>query len=88
MKINISHTKNPLLGWDIDVSVQAENGQKIGQVEVRVNDLPEVQDLPGDALDSWEQQLIQKGNYPGNNKVEVTVSDQDGNETRAEQKWS
>lgn len=88
MKINISHTKNPLLGWDINVSVQAEANQKIGEVEVRVNDFPEAQDLPGDALDSWEQQLTQKGVYPGNNNVEVTASDQDGNQTRAEQKWS
>lgn len=88
MKINISHTKNAVLGWDIDVSVQAEGEQKIGQVEVRINDVPEAQDLPGDALVSWEQQLTQKGYYPVSNKVEVTVSDQDGDETRAEQKWS
>jgi hypothetical protein len=87
MKINISHTKNAVLGWDIDVSVQAEGEQKIGQVEVRINDVPEAQDLPGDALISWGQQLTQKGYYPGSNKVEVTVSDQDGDETRAEQKW-
>jgi len=88
MKTNISHTKNTVLGWDVNVSVQAEGEQKIGQVEVRINELREAQDLPGDALVSWEQQFIQKGNYPGNNKVEVTVSDQDGDETRAEQKWS
>jgi hypothetical protein len=88
MKINISHTKNVLLGWDIDVSVQAEGEQKIGQVEVRINGIREATDVSGDSLVSWEQQFVQKGIYPGNNKVEVTVSDQDGDETSAEQKWS
>lgn len=88
MKIKISHARNAVLGWDIDVSVEAGSGEKIGQVEVWVNDIREVQDLPGDALDSWEQQLTQKGIYPGDNKVEVTVNDQDGNVTSAEQKWS
>jgi hypothetical protein len=88
MKINVSHVKNAVLGWDISVKVEAEAGQQIGHVEVRINDFPEAQDLPGDALTSWEQQFTQKGLYPGNNKVEVTASDQNGNETRAEQKWS
>jgi hypothetical protein len=88
MKIRISHARNPVLAWDIDVSAEAESGEKISQVEVVVNDTPEVQDLPGDALNSWDQQLTQKGVFPGNNKVEVTVTDQDGNETSAEQKWS
>ncbi len=88
MKISISHARNPLLGWDIDVGVQAETGQKIGEVQVRINDVTEAQDQPGDGLDSWEQMFRQKGIYPGSNKVEVSASDQNGNETRAEQKWS
>ncbi len=50
MKISISHARNPLLGWDIDVSVQAEDAQKIGQVTVRINDVTEAQDQPGEAL--------------------------------------
>jgi hypothetical protein len=87
MKITISTARNAVLGWDIDVSATAEADQKVAQVEIRVNDLREVQDLPGE-LESWEQQLTQKGVYPGSNKVEVTVSDQNGNETSAEKRWS
>ncbi len=88
MKISINHARNPLLGWDIDVSVRAEDAQKIGRVTVRINDVTEAQDQPGDGLDSWEQTFTQKGVYPGSNKVEVNASDQNGNETRSEQKWS
>jgi hypothetical protein len=87
MKIRISHARNVVLGWDIDVGVDTDNCQKIAKVEVRVNDAPVVQDYLNQPLDSWEQQVTQKGVYPGSNKVEVTVSDENGDETRAEQNW-
>lgn len=88
MKINIAHSKNPLIGWDIDVTVQADAGQQISQVEVKVNGFPEINDSPGDSVASWEQQLLQKGVFPGDNEVEVRVNDQNGEESRAKQKWS
>ena len=88
MKINISHTRDSLVGWDIDVSVLAEAAETIGYVEVRVNDFPEVKDNLSSPLSSWDEQITQKGVYPGNNKVEVLVRDQDSQETRALQRWS
>jgi hypothetical protein len=87
LKINISHTKNTLIGWDIDVKVDAEGTEKISDVEVRVNGFPEIRDSPGN-LSSWEQQLTQKGVFPGNNTVNVRVTDQNGNDTNAKQSWS
>jgi hypothetical protein len=87
MKIRIAHVRNAILGWDINVCVDSDDGQKIAKVEIRVNDSPVVQDYPNEPPDSWEQQVKQKGIYPGDNKVEVTVNDQNGNESRAEQKW-
>lgn len=87
MKIIITHTKNLVIGWNIDVGAQADGSEKIADVEVRVNGFPEVRDSPNN-LSSWDQQLTQKGVYPGDNKVEVRVTDQNGQETRAEQKWS
>jgi hypothetical protein len=87
MKINIAHFRNPVTGWDIDVNVQADAGQHISQVRVKVNGFPEIDESPDD-LDSWEEQLIQKGVFPGDNEVEVLVNDQNGDESRAEQKWS
>lgn len=87
MKINISHIKNTLIGWDINVKVDAEGAEKIAGVEVRVNGFPEISDSPGN-LSSWEQFLTQKGVFPGNNAVEVRVTDQNGNDTNAKQGWS
>jgi hypothetical protein len=88
MKITIDHAKDPLVGWDIKVSVQAETGESIAQVEVRVNDFPEIRDMLRTPVNSWEEQIKQKGVFPGDNKVEVLVRDQDDEETRAMQKWS
>jgi hypothetical protein len=88
MKILITHIKNAAAGWNINVSVQAESGQKISDVEVRVNGFPQVREIPKTPLDTWEQLLTQQGVFPGDNKVEVVARDQNGGETRAEQTWS
>jgi len=88
MKITITHIKNTAAGWNINVNVQAESGQKITDVEVRVNGFPVVRDSPSAPLDTWEQLLTQQGVFPGDNKVEVVAHDQKGEEGRAEQKWS
>ena len=87
MKIVISTPTRAVMGWNIDVSVQADSREKIAQVEVRVNDFPEVRDTLGDPVDSWEQTLTQKGVFPGDNKAVVVVLSDTGKETRAERKW-
>jgi len=87
MRTLISHARNPLMGWDINVNVTADATQKIAYVEVRVNDFQEVDDTPDNPLDSWDDTLTQKGVYPGANKVDVLVRDQNGKDYRAEHKW-
>jgi hypothetical protein len=88
MKIAITHAKNPLIGWNIDVKVNAEKQEKIAFVEIRVNGFPEVSETQGEPEDSWERQLTQQGVFPGDNKVEVLVRDQNSNDTRAKQAWT
>ena len=87
MKIVIGPPARAVMGWNIDVSVQADSGEKIAQVEIRVNDFPEVRDTLDDPEDSWEQTLMQKGVFPGDNKIVVVVNNDAGKETRAERKW-
>jgi hypothetical protein len=87
MKISISHTKNVVIGWNIDVSVEAGDGETISSVEALVNGSPEIQETL-DGLTEFDRQLTGKGDFPGDNKVEVAASNQDGDETRAEQEWS
>jgi hypothetical protein len=88
MKIKIAHIRNNAMGWNINVNVEAGDQQQISQVTVKVNGVPVVEEGPGEDLDSWEKQLLQQGVYPGDNKVEVLVTDQRGKESRAKQEWS
>ena len=88
MKITITHSKNPAVGWDVDVNALGDGAEQIAQVEIRVNGFPEVRATVDPPDNSWEQQLRQQGVFPGDNTVEVTVQDQNGNETRAQQRWS
>jgi hypothetical protein len=88
MKIAIAHARNVLMGWDIDVNVNAENGEKIAFIEVRVNGFPEVSETQDDPVESWEKQLTQQGVFPGDNKVEVLARDQNGGDTRSKQAWT
>ena len=88
MQINISHARNPLIGWDIDVKVQADAGQQISDIEIRINQMQEPIGPLNDGLTSWETQLTSKGVYPGMNRVDVTVTDQNANASSAEQSWS
>ena len=87
MKVTISPERNPLIGWDITVSVDAGEGGKIAAVEVRVNDFREVNDSFDPPLDSWEKLLSQKGVFPGDNRVDVLVTDDKGKETRTRKEW-
>ena len=88
MQINISHARNPLIGWDVDVKVTADAGQQISDIEIRINQMEEQIAPLHDGLTSWETQLTSKGVYPGTNRVEVTVTDQNANASSAEQSWS
>jgi hypothetical protein len=87
MTITTTPVRNPLLGWDITVNVQAAAGEKIAAVEVRVNDFRDVSDQFDPPLDSWQKLLTQRGVFPGDNRADVVVTDQNGNQTRARQEW-
>ena len=76
------------MGWDIGVIVTAGSKEKITFVEIRVNGFPQVSETQDAPVDSWERQLTQQGNFPGDNKVEVVARDENGNDTRSKQAWT
>ena len=88
MKIAIAHAKNVLMGWDINVNVTADAGEQVAFVEIGVNGFSEVSETPDDPVDSWEKQLTQQGNFPGDNSVVVLARDQNGNDHRGKQEWT
>jgi len=88
MKIDIAHSKNPLMGWDLTIKVTAEAAEKIATFEVLVNMSPaEPQENFDPPISVFTKRLERKGNYPGENTVQVIVHDQNNNETSAEDSW-
>ena len=88
MKISITHTRDPLMNWDVSVSVDAEAGEKIANVNVDINHLSAAREPQAPPVDSWEKDFPRVGQYPGDNVMEVVVLDQTGNETRKKKQWS
>jgi len=88
MKVAITHTKNPATGWDITVTATAENKELVAVVKTVINDFPEPDDTLDPAANFYDRAYTQKGIYPGENKVVVTVRDADANPTVAVHKWA
>ena len=86
MKIAATHERNPAIGWDIDTTVAADGHEAIRHVRIDVNGSPIAdEDVPG--VSSWHKLHVQKGQFPGENHLIVTVLDGDGNETSAIDEW-
>lgn len=87
MQIDIKHQKSPALGWTIDVTVTADKNESISHVRIVVNDFPASDESPSAGVTKWHKTLVQQGVFPGDNKVVVTATDQNGNDTSGEDEW-
>jgi hypothetical protein len=88
MEVTSSHTRNPALGWDISASAKAGKGEKIARARIIVNDFPEYDESFDPPISSWKEQLPQQGQYPGDNKVRVVITDEDSDDTESLDAWS
>jgi hypothetical protein len=87
MKPVLSHQKNPALGWDITASATVEKDEKIAHAQIIVDDFPEYDEDFDPPLDNWQKQLTQQGQFPGDNKVQLIITDDKGQGTVAEDEW-
>ena len=88
MDVTSSHARNPAVGWDISASAKAGRGEKIARAQIIVNDFPEYDETFEPPVSSWKEQLVQQGEYPGDNKVRVVITDSKGDETDSLDSWS
>ncbi len=84
----LSHQKNPLIGWDITASAKVDKDEKIARAQILVNDSSEYDETFDPPLSSWQKQLSQKGEYPGDNTVRLVITSDTGGDTEAEDSWS
>jgi hypothetical protein len=88
MTVGSTHTKNPLADWDIAATAKADTGEKIARAQIVVNGSTEYDKTFDPAINSWQTTLLQKGEYPGDNTVEVIVTDDKGEDTTSDDEWS
>jgi hypothetical protein len=88
MTPTLSHTKDPLMGWDIAASAKVDKSEKIARARIIVNGSSEFDESFDPPLSSWSKTLTQLGDFPGNNTVQLIVTDDQGNDTVAEDSWS
>lgn len=88
MTIDTAHTKDPLAGWDIDVTVAGEGKETIAHVQIEINGFTKWDEQVSPPARKWHRQMTQQGQYPGENRVVVTATDSDGQDTVAVDEWS
>jgi hypothetical protein len=87
MDIELSHLRNPLLGWDIQVTAKADDGETITAARIDINGFPEFDQQISPPLNKWQKSLTQQGQYPGENKVLVTITNDKSERTIDEDEW-
>jgi hypothetical protein len=88
MTTTLTHSKNPAVGWDISASAAVGPGEKIVQVRILVDDFPEYDKTFDPPLNNWQQQLTQQGQFPGDNRVRLIITNDKGEDTEADDMWS
>lgn len=87
MNIDLAHARNPLMGWDIEVTVKADSGEKITSARIDINGFSQFDEQLSTPLNIWHKTLVQQGTYPGDNKVLVTITNDKGEQTTDEDDW-
>jgi len=88
MTIDIIHAKNPAVGWDVTTTITTAKSEKLTHVFIQVNGSPDYDKDVTRPANSWKNTLTQKGQYPGDNKVVVTATNNKADETVAIDEWS
>jgi hypothetical protein len=87
MQTTVTHARNPLVGWDISVSAKAGDKETISGARILVNGFAQYDETFDAPLNQWQQQLLQQGDYPEENKVLVEITNGNGHVIRTQDSW-
>lgn len=87
MDTTLTHTRNPLAGWDISAVTKADKDETIAAAKISINGFPEYDETFNQPLNQWQHQLTQQGVYPGDNKVLLEITDGKGEIIRTQDSW-
>jgi hypothetical protein len=86
LKVELSHVKNPAIGWDVGVKAAADQGEKVASARVIVNGRTIAQEF-FNGVSVWNRTFTQQGNYPGQNTVRAEITNDKGEDTFSEDTW-
>ena len=75
------------MGWDISAAAKADAGEKIARALIIINGQVAYDHSFVPPIGSWQVQLTQKGQYPGENTVRVIASNDKGEDAESEDFW-
>ena len=76
------------MGWDISATAKADASEKIARAQIFINGSIAYDESFIPPVSNWQLQLIQKGQYPGENSVRVIASNDKGEDTESDDFWS
>jgi hypothetical protein len=88
VEVTCSHSKNPALGWDVTAAAKAGAGEGIARAQVIVNDVSSYDKSFNPPLSTWQEQIPQQGEYPGDNEVLVVITSDKDEDTECLDSWS
>ena len=88
MTVSSTHKKNAALGWDISASAKADKGEKISRAQIIVNGSSRYDKTFDPPIGNWSATLNQQGQYPGDNTVQVIVTNDKGDDTESDDSWN
>lgn len=88
MTVTSMHARNSAEGWDISAAAKADQGELIARAQIIVNGFKEYEKSFDPPIRNWQQLLIQRGQSPGSNTVEVIATNDKGEDTESEDSWS
>jgi hypothetical protein len=86
--VTAQHAKNPAIAWDISAAAKADAGERIARAQIIINGQVAYDNSFVPPIGSWQVQLSQRGQYPGENTVRVIASNDKGEDTEADDSWS
>ena len=87
MNISSTHQRDALGGWDISVNIGGSATEITASVRVELNDFSLYEQRLDPPTNQWIKEFVQKGSYPGLNRLVVTATDADGKDYVYTEEW-
>jgi hypothetical protein len=87
MNISATHQRNALGGWDIVITISGGPNEITAAVRIELNDFSLYNQRLDPPSNQWIKEFLQKGDYPGLNRLVVTATDTNDKDYVYTEEW-